>query len=163
MFSPKSGQKETAQTKTAWNKPRALMITTPGLPACFHFRRKQHLEYFCQRNKGHIFTIILSSKWHKHSLWLPLFHSKQHWFVLPALGSVFPFTFPSLHSPVGSTFLLTVRLTCPFRAALCIRSITYRWVLPATGIPSTYTSSSPGWRRPSLSAEPMAITAPMRI
>lgn len=121
------------------------------------------LQCFCHRNKQYIFTIILQNDTNIQFDFTYLYFLKQHVFALPALRSVFPFTFPRLHLPVGSTFLLTVRFTCPFRAALCIRSITYRWVLPATGIPSTYTNSSPGWRRPSRSAEPMAITAPMRI
>lgn len=68
-----------------------------------------------------------------------------------------------LNSPSGWTGLLTVRVTWPLRAAACMRSMTYRWGLPATGMWSTDTSSSPGRRRPSRSAGLFSMMAPMTI
>lgn len=55
------------------------------------------------------------------------------------------------------------RLTWPFLAAPCIRSMTYLCGFPTTGIPSTNSSSSPGRRRPSRSAGLFSMMAPIRI
>lgn len=66
-------------------------------------------------------------------------------------------------SPGVSTLLLTVRLTCPLRAAACIKSITYLCGFPATTFLSTEMSSSPGRSRPSRSAGVFSIMAPITI
>lgn len=69
----------------------------------------------------------------------------------------------SLSSPGVCTLLLTVKLTCPFRAAACIKSMTYWCGFPATTFLSTEMSSSPGRSRPSRSAGVFSIIAPITI
>lgn len=69
----------------------------------------------------------------------------------------------SLPSPGVCTLLLTVKLTCPFRAAACIKSMTYWCGFPATTFLSTEMSSSPGRRRPSRSAGVFSMIAPITI
>lgn len=69
----------------------------------------------------------------------------------------------NVSSPGVSTLLLTVRLTCPLRAAACIKSITYLCGFPATTFLSTEMSSSPGRSRPSRSAGVFSIMAPITI
>lgn len=61
------------------------------------------------------------------------------------------------------TLLLTVKLTCPFRAAACIKSMTNWCGFPATTFLSTEMSSSPGRSRPSRSAGVFSIIAPITI
>lgn len=69
----------------------------------------------------------------------------------------------NMSSPGVSTLLLTVKLTCPLRAAACIKSITYLCGFPATTFLSTEMSSSPGRSRPSRSAGVFSIIAPITI
>lgn len=69
----------------------------------------------------------------------------------------------SLSSPGVWTLLLTVKLTCPFRAAACIKSMTNWCGFPATTFLSTEMSSSPGRSRPSRSAGVFSIIAPITI
>lgn len=64
-------------------------------------------------------------------------------------------------APESSSFLRTVSMTWPLRAALVISSSTCLWDLPLTGTPSIQISSSPARRRPSFSAAPSGTMAPM--
>lgn len=59
------------------------------------------------------------------------------------------------------TFLRTVSITWPLRAALVIRSKTCLCERPLTITPSMPISSSPALRRPSFSAAPLGTMAPM--
>lgn len=63
--------------------------------------------------------------------------------------------------PDCASFLRTVSMTWPLRAALVINSSTCLWDLPLTGTPSMQSSSSPARRRPSFSAAPSGTMAPM--
>lgn len=63
--------------------------------------------------------------------------------------------------PVYASFLRTVSMTWPFRAALVISSNTCLWDFPLTGKPSMQSSSSPARSRPSFSAAPSGTIAPM--
>lgn len=68
-----------------------------------------------------------------------------------------------LYKPPQKIFLLTVSSTCPFRAAVVIKSNTCLCDFPLTGIPSIHINSSAARSLPSFSAAPRGMMAPIYI